>query len=243
MKGFFKKIFGARRLNFFTNLALAFLIFSVGFVCLFPTKDTVVSASGDSIVRKGNSENGISLMFNVYQGTEEVYSILKTLDEFNAKATFFVGGSWADDNDKALIAILKGGHELGNHGYFHKDHSRLNKRQNQEEIATCNQYVEVVTGVKMRLFAPPSGAYSDETLAVADTLNMKTVLWSRDTIDWRDQNPDLIYTRATKNVGGGELILMHPTKATAKVLYAVLQFYKTNGFSAVTVSENLKIGG
>lgn len=39
-------------------------------------------------------------MFNVYQGSEYVEAILDTLSERGAKATFFVGGSWADDNQR-----------------------------------------------------------------------------------------------------------------------------------------------
>jgi peptidoglycan/xylan/chitin deacetylase (PgdA/CDA1 family) len=72
---------------------------------------------------------------------------------------------------------------------------------------------------------------------------MKTMLWSRDTVDWRDKNSALIYTRATKNVKGGELILMHPMQETANALKDILTYYQLHGFSAITVSENVQTGG
>ena len=37
-------------------------------------------------------------MFNVYWGDEYLDGILDTLSKHNVKTTFFVGGSWADDN-------------------------------------------------------------------------------------------------------------------------------------------------
>ena len=72
---------------------------------------------------------------------------------------------------------------------------------------------------------------------------MKTILWSKDTIDWRDKNAALIYTRATKDVKGGELILMHPMKETADALNDILKFYNDNHFKIITVSENIGIKG
>jgi peptidoglycan/xylan/chitin deacetylase (PgdA/CDA1 family) len=69
---------------------------------------------------------------------------------------------------------------------------------------------------------------------------MKTILWSKDTIDWRDKDPSIIYTRATKNVTKGDFVLMHPTPATVAALEDVLRYYERNSLQLVTVSENLQ---
>ncbi|MBP3434680.1 MAG: polysaccharide deacetylase family protein, partial [Clostridia bacterium] len=159
------------------------------------------------------------------------------------KATFFIGGCWADDNVDCLRAIYEAGHELGNHGYFHKDQDKLDLVNNQKEIAECNKFVELAVGVTPTLFAPPSGAYNANTLEAAKALGMKTILWSRDTIDWRDKNSSLIYTRATKNIKSGEFVLMHPMAATADALEDILKYYKSLSLAAVTVSENLREKG
>lgn len=233
------------KLNVATNFALAFLIFSVGFVCLFPVEDAVTTdGSEKNVYRSASAETGgVSLMFNVYWGTDEVYRILDTLETHKAKATFFIGGCWADDNVACVREILSRGHELGNHGYFHKDHASLSEAQNKEEISLCNRFIQLMTGKAMTLFAPPSGAYGKAALAACETLNMKTILWSRDTIDWRDKNASLIYSRATKNIKGGEFVLMHPMKETADALDDILTYYETCSLRAVTVSENLQDGG
>lgn len=229
------------KLTVFTNLALGFLIISVGAVCLAPPKTTVTDGETGQIYRFGSANSeGVSLMFNVYQGTQEVYQILDILQDYEAKATFFIGGCWADDNVECLKDIYSKGHEIGNHGYFHKDHKKLNLSQNQKEISDCNRFIELAIGVKPVLFAPPSGAYGNATLSASEMLGMKTILWSRDTIDWRDKDASLIYTRATKEIKAGDLVLMHPTKDTVSALDDILKYYQTQSLKAITVSENIQ---
>lgn len=229
-----------RSITALTNLALALILFSVGATCLYDGGGAVTAEGENNVFRRGEAGfDGVCLMFNVYENTPVVYEILQVLSDEGAKATFFVGGCWADDNEKCLNAIKDAGHETGNHGYFHKDHSALSLKENEAEIARCNQITEALTGVKPALFAPPSGAYGKNTLIAAAKLNMKVILWSKDTIDWRDHNASLIFRRATKNVAGGDFILMHPTKQTAAALKDVLTYYKNHSLRAVTVSESL----
>jgi len=226
-----------------TNLALGALILSVGFACLLPVENTVATEGAEPVVyRSANEDTGaVSLMFNVYWGTDEVERILAILAEHGAKATFFIGGCWADDNVECLKKIAEAGHELGNHGYFHKDHKKLSEKENQKEISTCNEFIRLSTGFTPTLFAPPSGSYGNVALSVAQTLGMKTILWSRDTIDWRDKDSKLIYKRATKEIKGGEFVLMHPMKETADALSEILEYYASLGLKAVSVSENLNL--
>ena len=227
-----------------TNLVLGVLILSVGALCLSPIDENVVTeGQGSDLYRSAESGEGISLMFNVYWGTDEVYRILDILSKYNAAASFFIGGCWADDNVDCLRAIYAAGHEIGNHGYFHKAHETLNLTQNQQEISACNRFIELALGFTPTLFAPPSGAYNDATLEAAKRLNMTTILWSKDTIDWRDKNSAVIYSRATKKVVKGDFILMHPMKETADALEDILKYYKANDLKTVTVSENLQRKG
>lgn len=229
-------------MNVVSNLAITSLIFSVAFVCFSPN-DSVATAGQEKVYRSGCSSSGVSLMFNVYWGTEEVYQILDVLDAYEAKSTFFIGGSWADDNVQCLKDIASRGHEIGNHGYFHKQHDKLTETENREEILRCNQFISLAIGGTPQLFAPPSGAYSDATLSAVSRLQMKTVLWTKDTIDWRDKTASLVYTRATKDVEAGALVLMHPMEHTVKALPDILKEYKRRGLSVITVGENLCLGG
>lgn len=230
-----------------TNVVLSVLVLSIGTLCLSVGGDENITVNGkdDAIYRSATDTTavGVSLMFNVYWGTEEVYRILDTLKAYDATATFFIGGCWADDNVECLKAIYNAGHELGNHGYFHKDHAKLSVEQNTKEIADCNRFIQLATGYQPTLFAPPSGSYGNTMLSVCKSLQMQTILWSKDTIDWRDKNAALIYSRATKNVKKGDFILMHPMKETADALEDILKYYQSVSLPVVTVSENLQEKG
>ncbi len=230
-----------RNVTFITNVILV-LVFTIVFaVSLLPENTMpIYGGQGISAIYNGNRENKkVSLMFNVYENTDVVNSIIDTLDSFNAKATFFVGGCWADDNAETLIRITNSGHEIANHGYFHKDHKNLNYEQNKKEIVNNHTVVKALCGVEMNLFAPPSGSFSNTTLEVADGLNYKVIMWSKDTIDWRDKDEKKVFSRATNNISNGDLILMHPKEHTLKALPNVLKYYNDIGMKVVTVSDNL----
>ncbi|MBE5744616.1 MAG: polysaccharide deacetylase [Clostridiales bacterium] len=233
---------GNWKMNVLSNVVLGLMVLSIGAFTIFATEDSVkTDVEAAEIYRFGATEsNNVSLMFNVYWGTEEVYQILEILQNHNAKATFFIGGCWADDNAQCLKDIHARGHEIGNHGYFHKDHSKLNAKENEREIDSCNRFISLAIGEKITLFAPPSGAYSNDTLSACKALGMKTILWSRDTIDWRDKDAKTIYRRATKDIRGGEFVLMHPMEHTVKVLDDILTYYQSQSLMAVTVSKNLQ---
>ena len=233
------------RLKLATNIVMGVLIFSIGALCLSPIEESVSADTNGTELYRYAEQNatGVSLMFNVYWGTDEVYKILDVLEMYSAKATFFIGGCWADDNVDCLREIYAKGHEIGNHGYFHKSHDMLSVSQNQQEIATCNRFIELSIGEAPTLFAPPSGAYGNDMLTACQALKMTTILWSKDTIDWRDKDRTLIYQRATKNVQKGDFILMHPMAETVAALNDILTYYKNNGLETVTVSDNLQENG
>ena len=229
------------KISIITNFLIVIIIVVVSLVCFMPAR--VVPIYGgkeiDAIYNGNRNEKKVSLMFNVYENTDIVNSIIDLLDEYNVKATFFVGGCWADDNGKTLNKMVSSGHEIANHGYFHKDHKKLSFEKNKEEIYLTEKIVEALCGVKTNLFAPPSGSFSSFTLQVAYELGYKVIMWSKDTIDWRDSDKNLIVKRATDNACNGDLILMHPKEHTLLALSDILRYYINNGFKIVTVSENI----
>ena len=226
---------GARAL---ASIVLILIMCGVTAVCFMPEKSvSIVSGESYAPIYSGQTETAqVALMFNVYENTDVVNGILDVLREYNAKATFFVGGCWADDNNQTLKRILDEGHSLGNHGYFHKNHKKLTEAQNFAEINNTHKLVYAITGYNMHLFAPPSGAFSVTTLKVAEKLGYKSIMWSKDTIDWRDSSVDLVVKRATE-VDSGDFILMHPKAHTLKALPKILDFYLNKGISTNTVDK------
>lgn len=240
-KNAFNKIKGKRKLftAIFTNLVIAICVFSVFNMC-FNVETKVVSSTGYSAIYRGNAENkNATLMINVYWGTEWIEPMLEVLKEKNVKTTFFVGGYWASQNEQLLNKIVNEGHEIANHGYYHKDQGTMSVDRNLEEIKHNHSVVKALCGVDMNLFAPPSGSYNSCTLEAAESLGYKTIMWSKDTIDWRDKDTELIFNRATKNMQNGDLILMHPTECTYKALSRIIDAYQNAGFTLTTVSNTI----
>ena len=228
-----------KKVKLISNLIIAIVITCVCAVGFYSSATTTIySPSAESVIYNGNkNSNSVSLMFNVYENTEVVEGILKVLSNEGVTCTFFVGGCWADDNQSTLNKIIENGHELGNHGYFHKDHKKISYEENLREISDCDKIVSALTGYKMNLFAPPSGAYSKNTLKVASELNYKTIMWSKDTIDWRDSDKDLKLKRATEKIVGGDLVLLHPKQHTLDVLPDIIKEIKGKKLNVTTVSN------
>lgn len=225
-------------LTIISNVIIALCIFSVFEMCFFTGIET--TSITDKVYYSGDKDNkNASLMINVYWGTEYLPQMLEVFDKYNIKTTFFVGGYWVNQNADLLNEIIQKGHEIGNHGYYHKDQDKLTYQQNYEEIYMNHQLVKNLTNYDMKLFAPPSGAYSENTINASENLGYKTIMWSKDTIDWRDKDVNLITTRATKNMSNGDFVLMHPTECTAKALENIVKAYINAGFKLCPVSENL----
>jgi len=231
-----------KKYHIVSNLIIAIMLITL-FTFTFNINDNYVfSYSNPNVIYNGNREsNKVSLMINVYWGNEYIQPMLDVLEEYNVKTTFFVGGSWATKYPDMLKLIYEKGHEIGNHGYHHKDQDKLSYDQNIQEINMCHKVIKNLINYDMTLFAPPSGAFNKSTLEASQELGYQVIMWSEDTIDWRDHDDDLIFERATKKVKGGSLVLCHPTEDTLKALPKILKYYQNNNFTACTVSENLKI--
>ena len=224
----------------FINFLIVIMLVVVSTLAVLGVSLSTTSSFINDVYYSGNTDsNKISLMINVYWGTEYLDGMLEILDEYDVKTTFFVGGTWAVKESDMLQKIYDAGHEIGNHGYSHKDQDKLNREQNKNEILTTHTLVNDLIGVNMDLYAPPSGAYNKTTVEVATELGYKTIMWTRDTIDWRDKDEEIIYSRAIKDAKGGDLILMHPTACTLLALERIIVSLQGEGFVLTTVSENL----
>lgn len=226
-----------KKIQIITNSIIAIVLISL-IVVAIPFSTQVKTSVNPNVIYNGDtSKNNVSFMVNVYWGTEYIEAMLDVFDLYNVKTTFFVGGSWFAKNVEMAQEIYKRGHEIGNHGYNHKDHDKISEQQNYDEIHKTHLLVSANLGIEMDLFAPPSGAFNDTTIDIATNLGYKTIMWTHDTIDWRDKDTDLIIKRATKNLSNGDLILMHPTKNTLDALSSILAYAENNGFNPTTVSQ------
>jgi probable sporulation protein (polysaccharide deacetylase family) len=226
-----------RRNQVFQMLAVLFLIILLIALGSGETL-TVFSRAVNQPIYKGNEENPIiAFECNVVWGTEYIAPMLDILKQHDIRITFFIGGEWARDNPQLLERIADEEHEIGNHGFYHKHHSKLNLDENIKEITETEKIIESVTGIKTSLFAPPYGEFNDITIQAADSLGYHTIMWSIDTIDWRRDGAEKIIHRVLKNPRNGALVLMHPTADTLTALPIIIEKLQSQGYRIGTVSE------
>jgi probable sporulation protein (polysaccharide deacetylase family) len=192
-------------------------------------------------IYKGNPRKPmVSLMINVAWKEENLPGMLKTLREENVKATFFFLGSWLKTHPEEAKTIAAEGHELANHAYWHKTPlSQLSDEAVRKEIVDTQKLLKDIVGVEGTLFAPPSGDFDADTVKVAHELGLRTILWSLDTIDWKEPPSDSIVRKVAARLEPGSLILMHPTNSASGALKGMIQEAKRQGYRLGTVTETI----
>ncbi|WP_128894194.1 polysaccharide deacetylase family protein [Longirhabdus pacifica] len=190
-------------------------------------------------IYRGNSHKKMaSIMINVAWGNEYIPPILDTLRQENVHATFFLDGSWLSNNMDVAKIIMDEGHELSNHAYSHKNMSQLSHAKAREEIMKTEQLLKQL-GVENKFFAPPSGDFDKETVKIAKDMGLYTILWTLDTVDWKNPPPESIVKKISNNIEPGSLILMHPTASSSQSLSQMIQVIKDKNLALSTVSELL----
>jgi len=184
--------------------------------------------------------NRISITFNVDWGEDYIPGILKILERKNVKVTFFVTGNWAGKFPDLLRQISKAGHEIGNHGYCHKNPVQLSDSQLENNIRKNETLIYTITGKRTSLYAPPYGDINNRVTAIVSNLGYKTIMWSADSIDWQRPAPEIIVQRVVNKIDDGGIILLHPTKPTLQALPEIINKLKARNFKFITISELIK---
>lgn len=183
-------------------------------------------------------EKKIAVTFDAAWGADDTERLIEILKNHNAKATFFVVGEWAEKYPDSVKAFYASGHEIGNHSASHNMYSSLTESEIIKDITLCNEAVKKAIGVTPVLLRAPSGDYTNDTITAATKLNMKTIQWSVDSLDWKGLDTDEIVKRVTDKTECGSIILFHnDIKNTPDALDRILTELEKKGYSFVTVSE------
>ncbi|MFD0886147.1 polysaccharide deacetylase family protein [Streptosporangium algeriense] len=164
--------------------------------------------------------------------------LLDILAGYQARATFFVLGTMvAEDRGENLRRMVVEGHEVGNHTWDHLPLPQLSEQAIRFELTNTQKIVRRLTGVKMTMMRPPYGATGRRVVAEAARLGLAQVMWSLDTLDWRDRDSRMITQRATQATPGAIVLMhdIHPT--TVEAVPAILDQFAKRGYAFVTLSE------
>ena len=162
--------------------------------------------------------------------------LLDVLDQYGAKATFFLIGSKVSSQANVVRSIHARGHQLGNHSWSHPELPKLPINQIAGEIDRTNDAIKQATGVTPAILRPPYGAVNGVVLEQLRARGMSSILWSVDTRDWADRNSDIVCSRAVAGARPGAIILMHDIHQTSVgAVPCILSALKQQGYSFVTV--------
>ena len=162
--------------------------------------------------------------------------LLDVLDQYGAKATFFLIGSKVSSQANIVRSIHARGHQLGNHSWSHPELPKLPVDQIADEIDRTNDAIKQATGVTPAILRPPYGAVNGVVLEQLRLRGMSSILWSVDTRDWADRNSDIVCSRAVAGARPGAVILMHDIHQTSVgAVPCILSALKQQGYSFVTV--------
>ncbi len=183
-------------------------------------------------------EKKVAITFDAAWTNQDTEKLIKILKKYNAVATFFIVGDWAEKFPESVEAFHKAGHTIANHSDTHKAFSKCSREEIREEIENCNKKLEKITGDKVTLLRAPSGDYTNESLEVAKSFGMETIQWSIDSLDYRGLTVDEIVERVVSPIENGSIILFHNgVDNTAESLDKILTTLSAEGYSFVSVDD------
>ena len=162
--------------------------------------------------------------------------LLDVLDEYGAKATFFMVGEEVRNYPDQVLREYEMGMEQGNHSWDHTTLTHLSGEDIEEQFRRTNELLESITGGEIELFRAPGGGLNDDVYE--NSLGMKSILWSIDTLDWQTKDAQQTYDTVINNVRDGDIILMHEIyESSLEAARMIIPKLQEMGYRLVTVSE------
>ena len=176
---------------------------------------------------------------------EHTPDVLKILQKYQAKATFFWIGQHVQVYPELARQVVAAGHAVGNHTWSHYTHG-MDVTTAQTEVENTTARIYKATGVKTRLFRPPAGRLDSGVVDYALEKNYAAIMWSIDTYDWMESTSVQSLVHSVLNQAKpGSIVLLHDGGGnrlrTIEALHPILAGLKKQGYQFVTIPELLQI--
>jgi peptidoglycan/xylan/chitin deacetylase (PgdA/CDA1 family) len=163
---------------------------------------------GPTIRRTGDTRV-VALTFDDGPNPALTPSILKLLERYEVKATFFLIGKWAAAAPQLVKDIASAGHTIGNHTDTHPALAFCSPSRIRVELDRCDEYIEAATGKRTRWMRPPYGFRGPQLGAAVRKVGAAgVVMWSAMARDWKPQAAESVIERL-RPVQGGDIVLLH----------------------------------
>jgi len=204
------------------------------------------SVFGPVLTRLPGDEPVVSLTFDDGPNPRATPRILEVLRREGVRATFFVLGRHAERWPELVRRAALDGHQLGNHGYFHRKLHRRSPGYVRDDLTRGTEQIVRASGVRPRHFRAPHGFRSPWVTPIAASLGQRTVGWSLGVWDSANPGADVIAERTLAGTHAGSILLLHDGDGydpdgdrlqTAEALPAILDGLRRRGFRFSTLPD------
>jgi peptidoglycan-N-acetylglucosamine deacetylase len=187
------------------------------------------------------TSGSIAITFDDGPIAEKTERTLEILKKHNAKATFFCIGKNVKDLPEIAKRIHEEGHLIGNHSYYHGTMFDLQStKKMKNELVDTNQMIKQTIGLSPRFFRPPYGITNPMLANAVKQLNFVTIGWSVRSFDTIAKEKEKLFTRITKNLKAGDIILLHDRcDITIEILPELLTYINSAGLKVEPLDELL----
>lgn len=183
----------------------------------------------------------VALTFDDGPSSTTTPKLLDILYEKDAPATFFMLGKMAQNNPDIVRRIEKEGSIVASHTMYHQNLVRISASAAKDDIAESIAVFNNILGHGPALTRPPYGNINN---IVRDNVGTPMILWSVDTLDWKNKNVDDILAVTKEQIHDGAVILMHDIyDTTVDAVPVIIDELRKEGYDFVTVPELAKIRG
>lgn len=183
-------------------------------------------------------EKKLAISFDAAWGDEFTLEILKILDKYNVKSTFFLVGFWAEKYPDHVKEIYNRGHDIGNHSTNHPYMSKIAEEQVLKELNDTGNKIKEIIGEKPILFRPPFGDYNDRLINICRENDYYVIQWDVDSLDWKELGVQPVVDRVTRNVKDGSIVLFHNNaKYILEYLPIIIERLQNEGYEIVPISQ------
>jgi len=196
-----------------------------------------------TLVRVNTDKKVAAITFD--DGPDPVWTpkILDALDEFNAKATFFVIGRRASKYPEIVKRAYNSGHAIANHTW---DHPCLSILPRKERIEQIENRKNTIAGYYSNLFRPPFGCQNLRSRLDTYLCGYSVVAWDIHATDWEARLADEIALDLNTKLRPGTIILLHDAqdgKSREEMAKGLTSFLRSNSdYKFVTVPDLLNYG-
>lgn len=165
-----------------------------------------------------NTKNDkILLTFDDGPNPETTEIILEKLSKEKIKALFFCVGENIQKHPELAQSILSEGHSIGNHTLNHKILSKISNQEKDYQISTFNSILKEKFSIDIKYFRPPHGKFQLSTSSLLKDYNLKNVMWSLLTYDYKNDISMVKFT-IQKYLNKNSIIVLHDSNKSKNII-------------------------